>query len=105
MPLKTWKSITAALAIAAVLAAIDLYFINVSSYIAAALAVYIISTREKPIKQQGVKILSEGRKCPYCGGKIRKVSAKKPGGVEQFKCASCHRKLEDSGRGLKQVAI
>ena len=47
MPLKTWKSITAALAIAAVLAAIDLYIINVSSYIAAALAVMILTGKQK----------------------------------------------------------
>ena len=47
MPLKTWKSITVALAIAAVLAAIDLYIINVSSYIAAALAVMIITGKQK----------------------------------------------------------
>lgn len=51
MHLKTWKSITAALAVAGVLAAIDLYIINVSSYIAAALAVMIITGREQ--KQGG----------------------------------------------------
>ena len=40
-----------------------------------------------------------------CGGKIRKITAKKPGGVDQYKCKSCHKKfvIDPVKGGLKQT--
>jgi transposase-like protein len=44
-------------------------------------------------------------KCPRCNGKIKRKSAKKLGGINQYYCISCHRKyiVDQVKGGLKEI--
>lgn len=87
---------------------IDLYFINLSSYVCGALLAWIWIERKKNklVKEVvGLKKESDGAKCTGCGGRARKLSAKRPGGIEQYRCDSCHKKFEKVNGKLRQVAV
>ena len=45
------------------------------------------------------------KRCPRCWGKIRKQSAKKPGGINQYRCKSCKRKfvIDTTKGGFREV--
>lgn len=105
---KHYKAIILALAISAAFAIIDLYVINLSSYLCGGLLagmIFELRKRKPETQKQGGKVVSESQKCPSCGGKLRNITAKKPGGVDQKRCCSCHRKFELVAGKMKQVAI
>ena len=102
------KTIFVALAIAAAFAAIDLYVINLSSYLCGGLLAGLIceirKPAAKPAKPEPEITMTGGQtvKC-NCGGKLRKVAERN--GVEVYRCKSCHIKYEKRGGKLKQVAV
>jgi hypothetical protein len=103
---KHYKTVILAITISAAFAVLDLYIINLSSYLCGGLlAGMIYELKRKPEQKQGGEIVKESQKCPWCGGKLRNIAAKKPGGVEQKRCTGCHRKYDVVGGKMKQVAI
>lgn len=102
-----YKTIILALAIATVFATVDLYVLNVSSYVCGFLLAGVLLERKKPaVREIKPKTGGEPMKCVSpCNGNLKKVAARKPGGVEQYKCPKCHRKYILANGKLRQVAV
>jgi len=105
-----YRTIALALMIAGAFALIDQYILNASSYLCGALLAWVLIELKRKHKPEKPKIKlkagGEPMKCiEPCNGKLKHITAKKPGGVEQYRCVCCKRKYEQVGGKLKQVAV